>query len=90
MAAIHVGRAPGWARLARLRIIAEIPSLLPPGKDPEDSDERQQRRIIDAFASTGARMIISLGEPFDAPIPGWQALGDTGIYTFPLSPRAPP
>lgn len=86
IATIGINMAPGWARLARLRIIAEIPTQILPGepRDYRSAGERQQRRMVDAFASTGARIIVSGELPFDSPIPGWQSLGHTRLYTFTL------
>jgi len=84
----HVGQAlkswSYWARLAGVRIIAEL--------RPDDSfwlaDDATRARVMEAFASTGARAVIARRRatderPFRLPVdfaPGWQPVGKTGHY----------
>jgi len=67
-----------WARLARVRIVAEI--------DPQEVDQfwslegSRRDRVIEALAATPAIAVIA--EPFglQTPPPGWLRLGDTGYF----------
>ncbi len=78
-------KADYWARLAQLRVVAEL---------PEDSLEtfwqatpEKQAFILDAFASTGAKILVTHFKPPAAHSEGWQGLENTGYYTLPLSNR---
>ena len=67
-----------WARLARVRIVAEI--------DPQEVEQfwslegSRRATVIEALAATPAEAVIA--EPFGlvTPPPGWQRLGDTGYF----------
>jgi hypothetical protein len=80
-------RADYWARLAQLRVVAEL---------PEDSLEtfwqatsQKQAFILDAFACTGAKILVTHFKPPAAHSEGWQGLENTGYYALTLSNRAP-
>jgi len=72
-----------WARLARLKIVAEM--------RPQDaagfwnSDPARQDEALLAFANARARAVVA--EPFPAASedPGWRQVGETGyrVYLFP-------
>jgi len=72
-----------WARLARLRIVAEI--------HPEDmagfweAGPEKQQEILQAFASAGLAAVVSEPAPPGWSSPGWEEVGRTGylIYRFP-------
>jgi hypothetical protein len=76
------------ARLAKVRIIAEITS----GSDiapKEDVDKfwcgspDTQRRVIEAFAKTGAKAIVANRLPAGlSPPAGWQRIGNTDHYIY--------
>jgi len=65
-----------WARLGRLRIIAEL--------RPEEFEQfwtaspAVRDEVLAAFASSGARVILSEPVPTSASIEGWEAVGETG------------
>jgi hypothetical protein len=80
-------RADYWARLAQVRVVAEL---------PEDSlgsywqaTSEKQGFILDAFAGTGAKLLITHFKPPAANFEGWQDLENTGYYTLLLVNRAP-
>ena len=68
-----------WARLARVKIISEIP--------PSDimqfwtAGERIQAEIIETLFSTGARAIVA-ETPLDVPVEGWKRIGQTEYYVW--------
>jgi hypothetical protein len=67
-----------WARLARVKIVAELIS--------SDSapfyygDPEIQSKVIEAFASTGARAIVAENVPDNVSLDGWHQVGDTNYY----------
>ena len=75
-----------WARLARARIIAEIyfkPERAPlAANDFWRIDPWKRSRAIAAFATTGARMIVSDREPPRSETAGWTRIGETGYYVY--------
>jgi hypothetical protein len=74
-----------WARLAGVKVVAEIPL----GEEltfwTADSDLR--RKIIDIFAGTGARAIITEAPPACADTTDWKQLPGTDYYVYQLTPR---
>jgi len=74
-----------WARLARVKIVAEMPS-----EDAKlfwKSDSNVQSKVIDAFRSTGAKVIVTGLMPREIPQPGWEKIADTDYYIFDLKHR---
>lgn len=72
-----------WPRLARVRVVAEIPSR--PGGDVEKfwaGDAALKSRVIDTFARTGAKAIVAEGVPQWASSDGWQQIGMTNYYVY--------
>lgn len=71
-----------WARLGRLRIIAEMPN--------SEADrffampDSRRREAIEAFAKAGARALIAASVPPDKTLPGWERLGKTNYYVLQL------
>jgi hypothetical protein len=78
-------RADYWARLAQLRVVAELPEEALDGFWQASAEE--QSLILDAFAGTGAKALVTHFKPPAAHSTGWQNLADTGYYALPLSPR---
>lgn len=71
-----------WARLARLRIVAEIhPEDMP---DFWEADPEKQDQILQAFSSAGVAAVVSEPAPSGWSSPGWEEIGQTGylIYRF--------
>jgi hypothetical protein len=69
-----------WARLARIRITAEIP--------PEEVDKfwasspAVQAEVMNAFESVGAKAIITSDPPAGASTAAWHKLGNTDFYAY--------
>jgi hypothetical protein len=91
----HANDPPaGWARLAKVKIIAEIYSTavsrldIRPGveKDFWAAADAVRQRTMAAFASAGAKAVVVWEPPSWAPKDGWQPVGDTGYYVY-LFPR---
>jgi hypothetical protein len=73
-----------WARLARVRIIAEVYHSI---YDPEKNDfwkaePSVQKQVIQAFANLGVRVIVADEEPRGPGTDGWQRIGDTSYFAY--------
>lgn len=74
--------APGWARLARVKVVAQLP--------PEDadrfwaSDSSARARVKDVLSGTGARAVVTSSIPPWAPRDTWRPLGATGYHVLML------
>jgi hypothetical protein len=68
-----------WARLARLRIVAQIPP-----EDADDfwriSDPREKAEVYDAFTKAGAMAVVTDEMPPPSGFADWQRVGDTKYY----------
>jgi hypothetical protein len=73
-----------WARLARVKIVAEIPSSHVADFWEADSSVRSQ--AIEAFVTTGAKVIVTRRVPNPASTHDWQRIGNTGHYAYVLPP----
>ncbi len=83
-----------WARLARVRIVAEVASK---GKENEiiagdvDSfwadDEAARQKAISVFAGLGAKVVVTDHVPDPAKAAGWERIGDTPYYVYKLANR---
>jgi hypothetical protein len=85
--AVIAGNSVGhWARLAGVKIVAELPL----GQDDIfwRADRQTQDRVYAALAITGSRVIVVKDPPLDATRDGWRQLGDTTYYAR-LLPRSP-
>lgn len=76
-----------WARLARVRIVAEIPQAgeFREGDKFWRADHSVKAQVIKTFANTGANAIVAL-VPSSASTIGWQRIGNTDYYAY-LLPR---
>jgi hypothetical protein len=92
-AGVHTGDRVGiigyafdsfWARLARVRIVAEMPGTDAAPFWAGDPDE--QARVTAAFANAGVRAIVAEDVPEEAVLPGWQPLGQTNYALYLLRP----
>jgi hypothetical protein len=71
-----------WARLARVHIVAETDWAV----NFWQLSEVDQRRVLEAFASSGARMAIADETPPDpAHAMGWRRAGSTNYFAYSLS-----
>jgi len=74
-----------WARLARVRIIAEVyhtPYYNADKNDFWEADPSAQQQILQAFATVRARVVVSDEEPRGSSISGWQRIGTTSYYAY--------
>ena len=74
---------PYWARLARVRIVAEIPE-----GEVDDfwaADQMVKSQVIKTFAGAGAKAIVTTNVPDSASTSGWERIGNTDYYAYILS-----
>lgn len=74
-----------WPRLARVRVVAEVPST--PGNEAEKFwavDEVTRAQALAAIAGTGARVIVAEAAPSWAIREGWQRLDNTNYLIYVL------
>jgi len=74
-----------WARLARVKIVSEIP--LGEERIFWAASPDLQRKIFRTLAGTGAKILVTKDPPPSASNTGWLPLGTTGYYALPLSPQ---
>lgn len=81
---VIMGRAH-WARLAGVKVVAEIPL----GEELTfwTADTALRRKIMDTFAGTGARAIIVEAPPLCADTTEWKQLPRTDYYVYQLNQR---
>ena len=71
-----------WARLAKVKIVAEVPTSAV--IEFWGSGPSVQSQVMAICNSLGARAIVASDYPKGSPQPGWHKLGDTGFYAYPL------
>lgn len=84
VAVIGDGLTADWARLAKLRIVAELPERNFPanaGIDFATLNADEQARILALFRRTGAKAVVAEATTVT---PGWRLLGDSGQEAFVL------
>jgi hypothetical protein len=76
-----------WARLAKVKIVAEIYSFndasAPPNDDEEKfwaSDPSVKEQVMQAFAKAGAKAVITVSPPEYANLSGWQRVDGSSFY----------
>ena len=71
-----------WARLAGLKIVAEIPL----GDESVfwTSSSETKQSVLRLLAGTGAKMVVTKNPPPSASKEGWILLGNTSFYAYPL------
>jgi hypothetical protein len=74
-----------WARLAGIKIVSEIP--LGDGNIFWTEDPEARRRVLEVFASTGAKVVVTTNPPLSALDEGWIPLGNTAFYAHRLPPK---
>ena len=87
---IGYGFAAGsfWARLAKVRIIADIgtgPGDFPSKPDVDEfwhAEPAVKERVLAAFARTGAKAIVANRIPAGHSDPGWQRVGSTDHFVY--------
>jgi len=76
-----------WARLAQVRIVAEIPAANADDFWNASPDERA--KDLDILSSTGAAALVVTKMPLKSPDAGWKPLGKTGYFEYPLRTALP-
>jgi len=76
-----------WARLAGLKIVAEIP--LGDENVFWIAGPETKQKVFRLFAGTGAKMVVSKNPPPSAINKGWIPLGNTSFYAYRLAAGAP-
>ncbi len=71
-----------WARLAGVKIVAEVP--LGDENIFWRADPLEMQRVLQVFASTGAKLVVTKDPPVCAALDGWIPLGSTGFYAYRL------
>jgi hypothetical protein len=90
VARIGYGPPAYWARLAGVRIVAEMFSEEPDFPSVPDVDQALESgvlkpEVVQAFARTGAKFIIAWKPPADVARQGWTELGDhTQWFAYPV------
>ena len=74
-----------WARLAHVRVVAELPNT--DSDTFASADDSRRSEVIDAFGKAGAKIVIALRVPQKVALPGWDRIGQTDYYMFKLSQR---
>lgn len=72
-----------WARLARVKIVAEIPQ-----KDVNHfwaADSQIKSQVLQTFSKTGAKLIVTKNLPDYASQTGWQKIENTNYHVYILS-----
>jgi len=72
-----------WPRLARVRIVAEVPSHA--SGDFWSGDPGQQRALLEKLRLAGAVAVVTRGLPTKARIPGWQVQTEGQLAVLRLS-----
>ncbi len=84
VAVVGYGFDAFWARLARVKIVAEMLDV-EAGAFFYGSPE-EQAAILAAFAGTSARAIVAENVPAEATLNGWRQVGDSNYYIYLLAP----
>ncbi len=72
-----------WARLARVRVVAELIA-----KDVNDfwaSDEAIKAKVMKTFADAGALAVVTKNKPDLSPMKGWKRISETNYFVYFLS-----
>jgi hypothetical protein len=87
VAVIGDGTGAYWARLARLRIVAEVMGANHGAAQFWESSQETKERVYAAFASAGASSAVASCPAHGAD--GWQAIPGTDYCVLPLHPPVP-
>lgn len=73
-----------WARLARVRIIAEVTGIKDKMSNYWEYDKETRKQVLNIFASTGAKIVVTLKAPSFAKDEGWHKIKNTEYYFYDL------
>ena len=85
-----------WPRLARVRVVAEVPHRVSGVSRPPTgevgkfwaADEAGRARVLGAFARAGARAVVADRVPGGVSTDGWRRIGATSFHVFSLAPES--
>jgi hypothetical protein len=80
VAVIGYGFDSFWARLARVKIVAEL--LDYQAADFWLGDEAHQQKVLQAFADTGAKALVAENVPGYAQLDGWHQVGNSNYFIY--------
>jgi hypothetical protein len=86
VALIGNGFEENWARLEKVRIVAEVPNI-PENADSTtafwESSQEIEQKVLNILKSTGAKAVVAATPPRVLP-PGWVLISNTGhaVYFF--------
>jgi hypothetical protein len=80
VAIIGYGFDSFWARLARVRIVAEM--LETQASDFWQGDDAFQKSVLQTFASTGAKAVVAEYVPSDVVLKDWRQVGNSSYYIY--------
>jgi hypothetical protein len=87
VAVIADGTGAYWARLAKLRIVAEIMDAKHGSSEFWDAPEEVQQQVYDSFARAHAKLVVTSCPPFLPRAPaGWEQIAGTPYCVRPLQP----
>jgi hypothetical protein len=69
-----------WARLARVKIVAEM--LEADAVELWRGDETVQQSVLQAFESAGVKAVIAEHVPDNSQLKDWQRVGETNYYVY--------
>lgn len=73
-----------WARLGRLRIVADLDN---DGAERFWADAAVRDTLMRRFGGSGAAFVAAYAPPLGAELAGWRQLGNTPWYAAPLTPE---
>jgi hypothetical protein len=85
VAIIGYGFDSFWARLARVKIVAEM--LETQAREFWLGDDALQQEVLQAFARTGAKAVVAEYVPGYARRDGWQQVGNSNFYIYIFAER---
>jgi hypothetical protein len=71
-----------WARLARVRIVAEVPAIRGDADLFRAAYPLVKDRVIETLAKTPAEVIVAEGLPSSFASPGWRRVGSTDLFVY--------
>jgi len=87
VAVIADGTGAFWARLAKLRIVAEIMDANHGSKEFWDAPEEVRQQVYDTFARARAKLVVTPCPPCPpATLTGWEQIAGTPYSVRPLQP----
>ncbi len=69
-----------WARLAHVKIVAEMPET--DALDLWDGDEALQQSLLQSFEGAGVKAVIAEYVPADAQLKNWHRVGNSNYYIY--------